>query len=111
MAFNTVSNYDLYQSYLVPGSSDAHYLHDWPATDHCRHIAQRGGGVSGDALRQHMDMLQLIFSFVNAPLFATFLLACSGSARPDTRRSGGWSPGRSPRPATMRSPRSPEAGR
>jgi len=34
-----------------------------------------------------LDMLQLVFSFVNGPLFATFLLGCSGSARRATGRS------------------------
>jgi len=32
-----------------------------------------------------MDVLQLVFAFVNAPLFATFLWVCSGSARPPWR--------------------------
>ena len=52
-AFNTVWTYDLYQSYLVPGRSDAHYLQRRPRDDHRRHAAQRGGGVPGDALQQH----------------------------------------------------------
>jgi SSS family solute:Na+ symporter len=73
-AFNTVWTYDIYQSYLRPGASDQHYL--WMG---------RMATVFGIALsmvtaymatrfNNIMDMLQLVFAFVNAPLFATFLL-------------------------------------
>ena len=73
-AFNTVFTYDLYQSYVRPQASDSHYL--WVA----RAATVGGIGLSiGTAyLAQRynniMDLLQLVFSFVNAPLFATFLL-------------------------------------
>ena len=37
--------------------------------------AQRGDGLPGVAQYNNiMDVLQLVFAFVNAPLFATFLL-------------------------------------
>ena len=42
-----------------------------------------------------MDLLQLVFAFVNAPLFATFALGHVLAARaPATARSGGWWPAR-----------------
>ena len=73
-AFNTVWTYDLYQSYLAPGRSDRHYL--WMG-----HVATVGGillsvatAYLASAFDNIMDLLQLIFGFVNAPLFATFLL-------------------------------------
>ncbi len=73
-AFNTVWTYDIYQSYIRPGQSDAHYL--WMGR-----IATVGGILlslaAAYAARQFnniMDMLQLVFAFVNAPLFATFML-------------------------------------
>jgi SSS family solute:Na+ symporter len=73
-AFNTVWTYDIYQSYLRPGQSDKHYL--WMG-----HMATVFGiGLSVAAayaatrFNNIMDMLQLVFAFVNAPLFATFLL-------------------------------------
>jgi solute:Na+ symporter, SSS family len=73
-AFNTVWTYDIYQSYIRRGASDAHYLE-------MGRIATVGGvalsiAAAYVALRFNniMDYLQLIFSFVNAPLFATFLL-------------------------------------
>ncbi len=73
-AFNTVWTYDIYQSYIQPGKSDSHYL--WMG----RMSTVFGIGISGawasGAARFNniMDMLQLVFAFVNAPLFATFLL-------------------------------------
>jgi SSS family solute:Na+ symporter len=73
-AFNTVWTYDIYQSYIRRDASDAHYLR-------MGRIATISGvglsiGAAYLALQFHniMDYLQLIFSFVNAPLFATFLL-------------------------------------
>ena len=73
-AFNTVWTYDIYHSYVNPGASDEHYLQ-------MGKIATVAGvtisiAAAYVALQFHniMDYLQLIFSFVNAPLFATFLL-------------------------------------
>ena len=73
-AFNTVFTYDLYQSYIHKGASDRHYM-----------AVGRWATVGGILLsictayaainfNNIMDTLQLVFSFVNAPLFATFLL-------------------------------------
>jgi solute:Na+ symporter, SSS family len=73
-AFNTVWTYDIYQSYLAPGRSDSHYL--WMG----RMATIFGVGVSIAAayaaaqFNNIMDFVQLVFGFVNAPLFATFLL-------------------------------------
>jgi SSS family solute:Na+ symporter len=72
-AFNTVWTYDIYQSYIRPGQSDGHYL--WMG----RMATVFGIAVSIAAayvarkFNNIMDMLQLVFAFVNAPLFATFL--------------------------------------
>jgi len=73
-AFNTVWTYDIYQSYIKSNADDVHYL-----------VMGRLATVFGIALsvaaayaaahfNNIMDMLQLVFAFVNAPLFATFLL-------------------------------------
>ena len=73
-AFNTVWTYDIYQSYIRRGASDQHYL--WMG----RMSTVFGIAVSVAAayvatrFNNIMDMLQLVFAFVNAPLFATFLL-------------------------------------
>ncbi len=73
-AFNTVWTYDIYQAYIYKGGSDRHYL--WMG----RWATIFGIAVSIAAaylamqFNNIMDALQLIFAFVNAPLFATFLL-------------------------------------
>jgi solute:Na+ symporter, SSS family len=73
-AFNTVFTYDIYQSYLVKGKSDKHYLR----------VGQLATifGITVSILTAYvaalfnnvMDFLQLIFAFINAPLFAAFLM-------------------------------------
>ena len=73
-AFNSVWTYDIYQGYINKTASDEHYL--WMG----RAATVFGLAVSVLAAyvaRQFnniMDVLQLVFAFVNAPLFATFLL-------------------------------------
>ncbi len=73
-AFNTVWTYDIYQSHIRRGASDAHYLR-------MGRIATVGGillsiaaAYLASAFNNIMDLLQLVFAFVNAPLFATFAL-------------------------------------
>jgi SSS family solute:Na+ symporter len=73
-AFNTVWTYDLYQSYLHPGQSDAHYLRVGRLTTVVGTTISVGAAYLAMRFNNIMDMLQLVFSFVNAPLFATFLL-------------------------------------
>jgi SSS family solute:Na+ symporter len=73
-AFNTVWTYDIYQSHIRRGASDAHYL--WMgrvATVAGIVLAVAAAYVAG-AFNNIMDLLQLVFAFVNAPLFATFAL-------------------------------------
>lgn len=73
-AFNTVWTYDIYHAYIRKHASDAHYL--WMG----RMATVFGIGLSvmtaylTTQFNNIMDMLQLVFAFVNAPLFATFLL-------------------------------------
>ncbi len=73
-AFNTVWTYDIYQAYIRKEASDGHYLT-------MGHIATAGGillSVAAAYLASQfnniMDLIQLICAFVNAPVFATFLL-------------------------------------
>ncbi|MFZ0394690.1 MAG: sodium:solute symporter family protein [Terracidiphilus sp.] len=73
-AFNTVFTYDLYQSYIHKGASDRHYMMvgRWATVGGILlSIATAYAAISFNNI---MDTLQLVFSFVNAPLFATFLL-------------------------------------
>jgi solute:Na+ symporter, SSS family len=73
-AFNTVWTYDIYQSYIRRDAPDSHYL--WMG----RMATVFGVGISiataylATRFNNIMDLLQLVFAFVNAPLFATFLL-------------------------------------
>ncbi|MGD0520004.1 MAG: sodium:solute symporter family protein [Terracidiphilus sp.] len=73
-AFNTVFTYDLYQSYIYKGGSDRHYM----AVGRCATVGgillSIGTAYAAINFNNIMDTLQLVFSFVNAPLFATFLL-------------------------------------
>src|SRR5713101_4239119 len=73
-AFNTVWTYDIYQSYIKKNAPDEHYLKVGRMTT----IVGTGLSIATAYVAQHynniMDILQLVFSFVNAPLFATFLL-------------------------------------
>ncbi|HKW97169.1 MAG TPA: sodium:solute symporter family protein [Bryobacteraceae bacterium] len=73
-AFNTVFTYDIYQSYIHKGAPDAHYLTVGRVTT----VVGTVLSILTAYLAQHynniMDFLQLVFGFVNAPLFATFLL-------------------------------------
>jgi SSS family solute:Na+ symporter len=72
-AFNTVWTYDLYQAYIARNKSDAHYM--WMGRSVtvvgillsivCAYLVSHWSNA--------MDIIQLVFGFVNAPLFATFL--------------------------------------
>lgn len=73
-AFNTVWTYDIYQSYIRRDAGDEHYLR-------MGRLATVGGialsvaaAYTATRFNNIMDFLQLVFAFVNAPLFATFLL-------------------------------------
>ena len=73
-AFNTVWTYDIYQSYIRPGQSDRHYLRMGQAATVWGILLSVAAAYATTRFNNIMDMLQLVFAFVNAPLFATFLL-------------------------------------
>jgi SSS family solute:Na+ symporter len=73
-AFNTVWTYDIYQSYIRPGATDAHYLWMGRASTVFGIAFSIAAAYMANRFNNIMDMLQLVFAFVNAPLFATFLL-------------------------------------
>ena len=83
-AFNTIWTYNIYQAHLAPNKSDEHYA--WMGrfitvfgiliSIACAYVARMYDNI--------MDVIQLVFGFVNAPLFATFLLGmfwagCTGT--------------------------------
>jgi len=73
-AFNTVWTYDIYQSYIAPNKSDSHYLWTGRMATVFGILVSVGAAYMAAKFNNIMDMLQLVFGFVNAPLFATFLL-------------------------------------
>ena len=73
-AFNTVFTYDIYQSYIRPGAPDRHYLMVGRATTVVGVLLSIGAAYIATRYNNLMDLLQLVFAVVNAPLFATFLL-------------------------------------
>ncbi len=73
-AFNTVFTYDLYQSYIRPNAPDRHYLWVGRTTTIAGVALSVATAYLATYFNNIMDFLQLVFSIVNAPLFATFLL-------------------------------------
>ena len=73
-AFNTVFTYDIYQSYIVPNKEDKHYLKVGQWTTVVGVLVSILTAYVARSFNNVMDFLQLIFAFVNAPLFAAFLL-------------------------------------
>src|SRR5438874_2167021 len=73
-AFNTVWTYDLYQSYVRPGAPDAHYLAMGRFATVAGVAISIAAAYVAASFNNIMDLLQLVFAFVNAPLFATFSL-------------------------------------
>src|SRR6202030_519213 len=73
-AFNTVWTYDIYQSYINRSASDEHYLWMGRASTIFGLAISVAAAYIARQFNNIMDVLQLVFAFVNAPLFATFLL-------------------------------------
>ncbi len=73
-AFNTVWTYDIYQSYIRKDAPDSHYLMVGRMATIFGVTLSIGAAYLATQFNNMMDFLQLVFGFVNAPLFATFLL-------------------------------------
>jgi SSS family solute:Na+ symporter len=73
-AFNTVWTYDIYQAYIHKGASDQHYLWMGRMATVFGISLSVAAAYAATRFNNIMDFLQLVFAFVNAPLFATFLL-------------------------------------
>ncbi len=73
-AFNTIWTYDLYQAYIAPNRSDHHYFVVGQATTVVGIILSIFCAYFAGHYSNAMNIVQLVFGFVNAPLFATFLL-------------------------------------
>jgi SSS family solute:Na+ symporter len=73
-AFNTVWTFDIYQSHIKRNASEKHYLYVGKATTVVGILISVATAYVARGFNSIMDLLQLVFSFVNAPLFATFFL-------------------------------------
>jgi SSS family solute:Na+ symporter len=73
-AFNTVWTYDLYQAYFAKNKSDSHYAWMGRFATVAGILASIGCAYFASNYSNAMDVVQLVFGFVNAPLFATFIL-------------------------------------
>lgn len=73
-AFNTVWTYDIYQSYINKKATDQHYLWMGRMATIWGIALSIGAAYLVTSFNNILDALQLVFSFVNAPLLATFLL-------------------------------------
>ncbi|MES2475447.1 MAG: sodium:solute symporter family protein [Verrucomicrobiota bacterium] len=81
-AFNTVWTYDIYKT-IKPNKNDQELLSMGKLATVFGIIAAMGFALFASKYNNIMSVLQLVFGFVNAPLFATFLLGMF------TRRSNG----------------------
>jgi solute:Na+ symporter, SSS family len=73
-AFNTVCTYDIYRAYIRRKADDEHYFRVAHFMTVFGIALSVGAAYFAAAFNNIMDILQLVFAFVNAPLFATFLL-------------------------------------
>jgi SSS family solute:Na+ symporter len=83
-AFNTVWTYDLYQAYVAPNKTDQHYFRMGQGVTVVGILLSIACAYFARKYNNAMDIIQLVFGFVNAPLFATFLLGmfwsrCTGT--------------------------------
>ncbi|SFO92693.1 solute:Na+ symporter, SSS family [Amycolatopsis arida] len=73
-SFNTVFTYDIWQSYIKKDRPDGYYLRVGRVVTAVATILAIGTAFIASTYANLMDYLQQLFSFFNAPLFATFIL-------------------------------------
>jgi SSS family solute:Na+ symporter len=73
-AFNAVFTYDIYQPYFVKNKSDKHYLKVGKVVTIAGILFSIMTAYIAKGFNNINDFLQLVFGFVNGPLFATFML-------------------------------------
>lgn len=72
--FNTVFTYDIWKPYLRKGRSDRHYLAAGRVATVAGIAVSVGAAFIAADYSNIQNYIQLLFSFFNSPLFATFLL-------------------------------------
>jgi SSS family solute:Na+ symporter len=73
-SFNTVMTYDLLERYVIKDRSDGFYLRTGRWVTVAGTLIAVGTAAIASGYSNLMDYLQQLFSFFNAPLFATFIL-------------------------------------
>jgi len=73
-AFNTVFTFDIYQAHINKHGTEKHYLYVGRVSTIFGILLSIIIAYVAKNFNNIMDLLQLVFSFVNAPLFATFFL-------------------------------------
>ncbi|MFN8342998.1 MAG: hypothetical protein U0V64_15150 [Cyclobacteriaceae bacterium] len=87
-AFNSIVTYDIYQNYLAAKKSDRHYLWFGKGVTIVGIFVSIATAYLARTFNNINDFLQLVFSFANGPIFATFSSVCSGAGRPAPAPSG-----------------------
>jgi SSS family solute:Na+ symporter len=73
-SFNTVFTYDIWQTYVRPGHDDAYYLRTGRVVTVVGILIGVGTAFIAAGYSNIMNYVQILFSFFNVPLFATFLI-------------------------------------
>ncbi|MTD57514.1 sodium:solute symporter family protein [Amycolatopsis pithecellobii] len=87
-SFNTVFSYDIWQRYVIKDRPDGYYLRLGRVMTAIATILAIGTAFIASTYSNLMDYLQTLFSFFNAPLFATFIL---GMFWKRMTKAAGWS--------------------
>ena len=74
-SFNTVFTYDIWQTYVVKGRRDSYYLRVGRIVTILGILIGIGTAFIASGYSNIMNYIQLLFSYFNAPLFATFIIA------------------------------------
>jgi SSS family solute:Na+ symporter len=74
-SFNTVFTYDIWQGYIVKGRRDSYYLRVGRIVTVIGILTGILTAFIASGYSNIMNYIQLLFSFFNAPLFATFIVA------------------------------------
>ena len=74
-SFNTVVTYDIWQTYIRRGRRDRYYLNVGRVVTVVGILIGIGTAFIASGYNNIQNYIQLLFSFFNAPLFATFILA------------------------------------
>ncbi len=74
-SFNTVFTYDIWQTYVVRERRDSYYLRVGRVVTVIGIVIGIGTAFIASGYSNIMNYIQLLFSYFNAPLFATFIIA------------------------------------